>query len=99
MTLETATAASAGTWKLGDREVNRLGFGTMRLTGNGMNGNSDGAPIDRDRAVSLLRRAVDLGVGHHPVAHQQQRLVGMTLGVVLQQVVIDDLAGFGADGH
>ncbi len=64
MTLETATAASAGTWKLGDREVNRLGFGTMRLTGNGMNGNSDGAAIDRDRAVSLLRRAVDLGVNH-----------------------------------
>jgi aryl-alcohol dehydrogenase-like predicted oxidoreductase len=36
----------------------------MRLTGNGMHGNSQGRPIDRDRAVALLRRAVDLGVNH-----------------------------------
>ncbi|MDH6623749.1 pyridoxine 4-dehydrogenase [Streptomyces sp. LBL] len=64
MLSETITAAAAGTWKLGDREVNRLGFGTMRLTGNGMRGNSDGAPIDRDLAIRLLRRAVDLGVNH-----------------------------------
>lgn len=49
------TAASAGTWKLGDREVNRLGLGAMRLTGNGMRGNSDGAPIDRDRATATAR--------------------------------------------
>ncbi|AXG78214.1 aldo/keto reductase [Streptomyces paludis] len=58
------TAGAAGTWKLGDREVNRLGFGTMRLTGNGMRGNSEGAPIDRARAVGVLRRAVELGVNH-----------------------------------
>ena len=50
MTSQTANAADAGTWMLGDKEVNRLGFGAMRLTGNGMKGNSDGAPIDRDRA-------------------------------------------------
>lgn len=57
-------AADAGTWKLGDLEVNRIGYGAMRLTGNGMEGNSDGPPIDRDLAVSLLRRAVDQGVNH-----------------------------------
>ncbi|MFE5674054.1 oxidoreductase [Streptomyces erythrochromogenes] len=61
---ETVTAAAAGTWKLGDLEVNRLGFGTMRLTGNGMGGNSDGAPIDREVAVGILRSAVDRGVNH-----------------------------------
>jgi aryl-alcohol dehydrogenase-like predicted oxidoreductase len=60
----TITAAAAGTWQLGDLEVNRLGFGAMRLTGNGSRGNSDGAPIDRDRAIGLLRRAVELGVNH-----------------------------------
>ena len=64
MTSETTTAAAAGTWRLGDREVNRLGFGTMRLTGNGMSGNSDGVPFDGDRSVQILRRAVELGVNH-----------------------------------
>ncbi|MGK4585594.1 oxidoreductase [Kitasatospora sp. HPMI-4] len=58
------TAADSGTWKLGDREVNRLGFGAMRLTGNGMAGNSDGAPIDRDLAIRILRSAVEQGVNH-----------------------------------
>ncbi|GHH59932.1 oxidoreductase [Kitasatospora indigofera] len=58
------SAAAAGTWKLGDKEVNRIGYGAMRLTGNGMAGNSDGPPIDRDHAVRLLRRAVDQGVNH-----------------------------------
>ncbi|MFE4535222.1 oxidoreductase [Streptomyces scopuliridis] len=60
----TVTAAAAGTWKLGDLEVNRLGFGAMRLTGNGMRGNSDGAPIDRELAVGILRSAVEQGVNH-----------------------------------
>ncbi len=64
MTPETIGAAAAGTWRLGDREVNRLGYGTMRLTGNGMRGNSAGAPVDRDAAVRLLRRAVGAGVNH-----------------------------------
>ncbi|MFJ2582029.1 oxidoreductase [Kitasatospora aureofaciens] len=60
----TVTAAAAGTWKLGDLEVNRLGFGAMRLTGNGMRGNSDGVPIDRELAIGILRSAVDRGVNH-----------------------------------
>ncbi|MEU6294803.1 oxidoreductase [Streptomyces erythrochromogenes] len=60
----TVAAATAGTWRLGDLEVNRLGFGAMRLTGNGMGGNSDGAPIDRGVAVGILRSAVDHGVNH-----------------------------------
>ncbi|OIK25065.1 aldo/keto reductase [Streptomyces malaysiense] len=58
------TAAAAGTWKLGDLEVSRVGYGAMRLTGNGMMGNSDGAPIDRAAAVALLHRAFELGVDH-----------------------------------
>ncbi|RAG81099.1 aldo/keto reductase [Streptacidiphilus pinicola] len=57
-------ATAAGTWKLGDLEVNRLGYGAMRLTGNGALGNSDGPPIDRDLAVRLLRGAVEQGVNH-----------------------------------
>ncbi|MFD6324523.1 aldo/keto reductase [Streptomyces sp. NPDC058442] len=57
-------AEAAGTWKLGDLEVNRIGYGAMRLTGNGMMGNSDGTPIDRDLAVGLLHSAFEQGVNH-----------------------------------
>ncbi|MFJ9566932.1 oxidoreductase [Streptomyces fuscichromogenes] len=59
-----SAAATAGTWRLGDLEVNRIGYGAMRLTGNGMMGNSDGAPVDRDAAVDLLHSAFEQGVNH-----------------------------------
>ena len=42
----------------GDLRVNRLGFGAMRLTGEGI----WGWPPDRDNALKVLRRAIDLGV-------------------------------------
>ena len=48
------TAAAAGTWKLGDVTVNRMGFGAMRITAN----------PDRSVAIQVLRRAVELGVNH-----------------------------------
>src|SRR5216683_3218368 len=62
MTQETITAASAGTWELGDLTVNRIGFGAMRLTGSAAFGL--GTPGNRDRSISVLRRAVELGVNH-----------------------------------
>lgn len=61
MPAETVTfpAAQAGTLTLGgDLTVNRMGFGAMRITGNGI----WGPPEDRDAAVATLRRAVELGV-------------------------------------
>jgi pyridoxine 4-dehydrogenase len=42
----------------GDLRVARLGFGAMRITGNGI----WGEPADRQEAVRVLRRAVDLGI-------------------------------------
>ncbi|WP_170318923.1 aldo/keto reductase [Allorhizocola rhizosphaerae] len=48
------TADAAGTWTLGDFTVNRMGFGSMRLTPN----------PDRSVAIAVLRRAVELGVNH-----------------------------------
>src|SRR3954454_19379733 len=42
----------------GDLTVNRLGFGAMRITGDGIWGD----PRDRDVAKAVLRRAVELGV-------------------------------------
>ncbi|HVV59941.1 MAG TPA: aldo/keto reductase [Gaiellaceae bacterium] len=48
---------AAGTIRIGDLEVNRLGFGAMRITGHGI----WGPPRDRDEAIRVLRRAVELG--------------------------------------
>ena len=54
-----ANAALAGTIDVGgDLTVNRLGFGAMRVTGNGI----WGPPADLDAARAVLRRAVELGV-------------------------------------
>src|SRR5947209_15279821 len=43
---------------LGDRRVSRLGFGAMRITGDGI----WGPPDDHDEAIAVLRRAVELGI-------------------------------------
>jgi pyridoxine 4-dehydrogenase len=52
-------AAKSGTFKIGgELEVNRLGFGAMRITGEGI----WGQPKDKDEAVRVLKRAVELGV-------------------------------------
>ena len=52
-------AASAGSINLGaDLTVHRLGFGAMRITGQGI----WGPPEDPEEAVRVLRRAVELGV-------------------------------------
>ncbi|AJE82617.1 oxidoreductase [Streptomyces albus] len=56
------SAAAAGTWLLGDLEVNRIGFGAMRLTGSAAF--HQGTPRDRGQAIATLRRAVELGVNH-----------------------------------
>src|SRR4030095_16823612 len=51
--------ATNPTWKLGgDLTVNRIGFGAMRITGEGI----WGWPPDRGNALKVLRRAVELGV-------------------------------------
>jgi aryl-alcohol dehydrogenase-like predicted oxidoreductase len=51
-------ASHSGTFKIGDFVVNRLGFGSMRLTGRGI----WGPPADRDEALATVRRAAELGV-------------------------------------
>src|SRR5437870_5268309 len=52
------TSPTQSTFQLGgDLSVNRLGFGAMRLTGEGI----WGWPPDRENAKKVLRRAVDLG--------------------------------------
>lgn len=53
-------AAAAGTWQLGDRTINRLGLGAMRLGGMPW----DEKPKTRDDGIAVLRRALELGVNH-----------------------------------
>ena len=48
------------TFPLGDRSVRRIGFGAMQLAGPG----AFGPPRDRDSALDVLRKAVELGVNH-----------------------------------
>ena len=50
----------AGTFKLGDRTVKRLGYGAMQLAGPGV----FGPPKDREGALAVLREAVASGVDH-----------------------------------
>lgn len=50
----------AGTYRLGDRDVRRIGYGAMQLAGPGV----FGPPRDRDQAVAVLRHAVAAGVDH-----------------------------------
>jgi pyridoxine 4-dehydrogenase len=54
----TITDENAGTIRIGERKVRRLGFGAMRITGPGI----WGPPADHDAAIAVLRRAVELGV-------------------------------------
>lgn len=56
---EQTSASAAGTIRLGHAiTVNRLGFGAMRITGQGV----WGPPADRAGALATLRRTVELGV-------------------------------------
>jgi pyridoxine 4-dehydrogenase len=55
----TTTATRSGTFKIGgDLEVTRLGFGAMRITGEGI----WGPPRDHDKAIEVLKSLTGLGV-------------------------------------
>ncbi|MGC0366487.1 pyridoxine 4-dehydrogenase [Rhodococcus sp. 27YEA15] len=98
MTLTDATAS--GTFTLGgDLEINRLGFGTMQLTGPGVWGD----PKDPDEAVRVLQRAVELGVNfidtadsYGPVVAEQ--LVKKALSPYRDGVVVATKAGLTRQG-
>src|SRR5689334_12129960 len=53
------SASAAGTINLGgELTVNRMGFGAMRITGEGI----WGPPKDHDESIRVLKRAVELGI-------------------------------------
>src|ERR1700722_19741247 len=56
---QTLSAAAAGEFTIGgDLTVNRMGYGAMRITGQGI----WGPPADKAASVATLRRAIELGV-------------------------------------
>jgi pyridoxine 4-dehydrogenase len=104
MTSEMITAAAAGTWNLGDLRINRIGLGAMRLTQHGEALTANATPSDRGRAVSLLRRAVDLGVNHLDTAafyfsplRSANELINQALSPYTGDLVIATKVGPGRD--
>jgi pyridoxine 4-dehydrogenase len=79
--MATLPAAAAGTFLLGgDLSVARMGFGAMRITGEGI----WGEPKDAEKAKAVLRRAVELGVTLIDTANSygpevSERLIGEAL--------------------
>ncbi len=88
-------AAEAGTIDVGgDLTVNRLGFGAMRITGDGI----WGEPPDAERAKDALRRAVELGVNFIDTADSygpdvSERLIAETLHPYPDSLVIATKGG------
>ncbi|WP_011582254.1 MULTISPECIES: aldo/keto reductase [Chelativorans] len=56
--MSTIDASHSGQFRIGDIEINRLGYGAMRITGPGI----WGPPLDRDAALATLRRLPEIGV-------------------------------------
>ena len=94
------TSAVEKTFRLGgDLEVNRLGFGAMRITGEGI----WGEPKDRESAKKVLRRAVELGVNFIDTADSygpdvSEQLIGEALAPFPQGLVVATKGGLTRQG-
>jgi len=93
-------AASAGTFDLGgDLKVVRMGFGAMRITGEGI----WGKPEDPEEARTVLRRAIELGINLIDTADSygpevSERLIGETLHPYPEGLVIATKGGLTRPG-
>ena len=100
MNLQSISAAASSTFPIGgDLPVHRLGFGTMRLTGEG----AWGEPADETECRRVLRRAVELGVTLIDTADAYgpeiaERLIGETLAPYAPGVVIATKGGITRQG-
>ena len=100
ITASSQPAAQAGTITLGgDLTVNRMGYGAMRITGNGI----WGLPDDVDAALATLRRAVELGVNFIDTADSygpdvSEELIAKALWPYPAGVVIATKAGWTRHG-
>ena len=94
------SAAGSGTISLGDElAVNRLGFGAMRLTGDGI----WGPPKDPTTAIAVLRRAVELGVNFIDTADSygpnvSEELIAEALAPYPKDLVVATKGGWNRPG-
>jgi pyridoxine 4-dehydrogenase len=99
-TTTSLSAASSGTLSLGDElTVNRLGFGAMRLTGEGI----WGPPKNPTAAIVVLRRAVELGVNFIDTADSygpdvSEELIAEALAPYPKDLVIATKGGWNRPG-
>jgi pyridoxine 4-dehydrogenase len=100
MNTQALSAAASGAFLIGgDLPVHRLGFGTMRLVGDG----AWGEPTNPDECRRVLRRAVELGVTLIDTADAYgpeiaERLIGETLAPYAPGVVIATKGGITRQG-
>ena len=100
MTITERPAEASGTFAIGgDLTVNRLGFGAMQLTGEGVWGD----PKDPDEAVRVLRRAIELGVNFIDTADSygpfvSEQLIKRALHPYADDLVIATKAGLTRHG-
>lgn len=93
-------AAASGTFRIGgDLPVHRLGFGAMRITGKGI----WGPPPDRQEAIAVVRRAVELGTTLIDTADSygpdvSEEIIGEALAPYPDDVVIATKAGLTRSG-
>jgi len=98
--MTAVNAKASGTFAIGgDLTVNRLGYGAMRITGDGI----WGEPKDREGAKKVLRRSVELGVNFIDTADSygpevSEQLIGEALAPYAKGVVIATKAGLTRQG-
>jgi aryl-alcohol dehydrogenase-like predicted oxidoreductase len=93
-------ATKSGVFRIGgDLPVHRLGFGAMRITGNGI----WGEPRDHGEVIRVLRRALELGINFIDTADSygpevSERLIAESLYPYPHGLVIASKAGFDRTG-
>lgn len=87
------------TYRIGDLEVNRLGFGGMQLTGKGVWGEVP----DRENGIKVLQKAVEMGVNFIDTAdsygpYTNEKLIADALHPYKENLVIATKSGLERPG-
>ncbi|SMQ86341.1 Predicted oxidoreductase [Devosia lucknowensis] len=98
--MTTLDASQSGSFAIGgDLTVNRLGFGAMRITGEGI----WGPPKDRDEAIRVLKRLPEIGVNFIDTAESygpyiSEELIGEALAPYSQGTIVATKSGLTRTG-
>jgi aryl-alcohol dehydrogenase-like predicted oxidoreductase len=97
--MENTAISFQKTFNLGGRTINRMGYGAMRITGKGI----WGQPADKEEAIKVLKRAVELGVNFIDTAdsygpHVSEELIAEALHPYPADLVIATKGGLTRGG-